>query len=334
MAEPTSALTFGDLILEVAIKAGLAYYGENGDEAPQVPVDAHDLAESKRIVNNAIRMFIKDAPPTGWRWTRPTASLILWPTVEESASVTVTGGAFSGGQTTITATAASFYPSMEGKTLSIDGVGDFTIASYTSATVIVVTGDASTAAADMFSITADGNYTLPQSFGGGPTGVISYAAGTNQAVPIQWTGEGRIRQARENEDLDTDWPRWAAVRIREDRRRWELMVDPVPHQVMTVEFPYDLHFDELVDLTDLPPSPYMHDETLKAACLAVLEKDTEDQLGVAWAYYKQDCLPQSHNADARTAPRKLGYFGNPDLSGINPSNFRDFRSRPTVTFTP
>ncbi len=43
-ANPTGAMTFQDRIIEVAIKLGVAYYGSAGDEAAQVPTDAHDLS--------------------------------------------------------------------------------------------------------------------------------------------------------------------------------------------------------------------------------------------------------------------------------------------------
>ncbi|MEM8737272.1 MAG: hypothetical protein AAGG38_02175 [Planctomycetota bacterium] len=77
MPEPTSALTFGDLVLEAAHAAGVAYYGADGSEAPQVPTDAHDLAEMQRLVNHAIHAFIADAPPTGWRWLTVTRAIDL-----------------------------------------------------------------------------------------------------------------------------------------------------------------------------------------------------------------------------------------------------------------
>ena len=340
MAEPTSTLTFGDLLIEVARKIGVAYYGAAGDEAAQAPIDPHDLAECKRHVNNGIRMFIADAPPTGWRWTRPVAQLVLWPSVSELAGRTVTGGAFAAGVTTITANQAVFHPSMELKTISIDGVGDFVISSYTSSTVVVVTGDASTAAADLFSITADGNYTLPQTFGGQYTGAITYAAGTNRGVPVSWSNDGDIRAWRENQEDNTGQPWLAAVRTMNTgspRRRWELMAYPQPDEEITVEFPYDLHFDELTTTTEVHPAPYGHDETIKAACLAAAEKDVEGVAGVDWNYYQQKCLPNSYKIDARSGPRRLGYFGDPG-NGVEGSAIRTFRDsvyqRPEVTFTP
>ncbi|KKL50219.1 hypothetical protein LCGC14_2307650, partial [marine sediment metagenome] len=78
---PTGALTFEDLIIEVAIKLGVAYYGAAGDKEAQVPIDVHDLSICKRVVNNAIRLFLSDAPPNGWRCQHPVASLTMWASV-------------------------------------------------------------------------------------------------------------------------------------------------------------------------------------------------------------------------------------------------------------
>jgi len=77
MSEPTSALSFYDLIKRVAIEAGIAYYGADGDEQATIPVDAHDFDLCKRVVNDGIRMFIADAPPKGWRWMHRIMSVNL-----------------------------------------------------------------------------------------------------------------------------------------------------------------------------------------------------------------------------------------------------------------
>ncbi len=76
---PTLELTFTDLILEVAEFGGIAYYGTDGDEVAQIPADTHDLALCKRIVNKALRKFIADSPPNGWRWMRKTARITFAP---------------------------------------------------------------------------------------------------------------------------------------------------------------------------------------------------------------------------------------------------------------
>lgn len=343
MAEPTSTLTFDDLILEVARRIGVAYYGASGDGAAQIPVDAHDLAECKRHVNNAIRMFLADAPPNGWRWSRPIAEVVIWNTVSGSSTNTVSGGAYDSGndQTTLTAVSASFYPTMEWKSVVVDGT-TYTIEEYVSSTQIKVSGDASAVSAeDDWSITADNAYTLPATFGGEFLGDITYAADTNQGVSIEWVSEGRIRQWLEDITDESGDPYWAAVRpmagTQSPRRRWELLVYPRPDEVMTLVFPYTLHFDSLVSGTEVPPAPFSHDETVKAACLAVAEKDVEGAGGVDWNYYRSVCLPNSYRIDSLSAPKRLGYFGDPGVRR-GPNSIGDFRGnfyqRPTVSYNP
>ena len=66
MAEPTLALTFQDFLIRVAEYLGVAYYGASGDEAAQVPTDAHDLDVCKRLVNDGYRRFFNSNP--SWNW--------------------------------------------------------------------------------------------------------------------------------------------------------------------------------------------------------------------------------------------------------------------------
>lgn len=339
MPEPTSALTFHGLILEVARKLGCGYYGENGDEAIQIPVDAHDLDLCKRIVNKAIRMFIADSPaPNGWRWARPVASVTVW----GRASGVVTAAAYDAltGKTLLTNGEDAFYESMEGKPLVLES-GTYTIVDYVSPTQIRVAGDASAAVGEGWSVTPDGNYTLPRSFGGQFTGAITFAAGTNRGLNLEWCDEAVIRQWREDITDETGDPYLAAVRVMASgtpRRRWELCLYPKPDEALTVEFPYHLSFDSLVDLDEVPPTPFSHDETIRAACLAVAERDEDDTPGPDWDYYRNVALPNSHKIDAMSAPRRLGYFGDPSTAGVRGSGIQTFRNlmyqRPRVTFNP
>lgn len=75
MAEPTSALSFQELLLKVAEYYGVASYDSNG--VPYIPADdAFNLYECKKIVNEAIRMFIARPPRNGkWRWMHRTATV-------------------------------------------------------------------------------------------------------------------------------------------------------------------------------------------------------------------------------------------------------------------
>lgn len=339
--EATSALTFRDLLIEVSRFIGLAYYGSDGTGVAQVPVDAHDLDECKRHVNNGIRMFVHDAPqPNGWRWTRPTASVTIWGTISAMTGKTLVSSGYmpAEGSTLLTANQDSFYETMEEKPIVVTGAGTFTVSEYVSATQIRVYGDASAigVAGSTFSFTADGNYTLPATFGGQYMGQITYTAETNQGISLDWVDESRIRQWREDITDETGDPYWAAVRpmtSQSTRRRWELMFYPKPDEIMVVEFPYILHFDRLVNLSEVSPAPIGHDETIRAACLAVCERDVENAMGGQTAYYRQVCLPNSHRVDALSAPKKLGYAGNPGkFSGNAIEVFRNsLYERPTVT---
>lgn len=337
MAEPTSVLTFAKLLIEVAEKLGVAFYGANGDEAAQVPTNAHDLALCKKLVNNAIRMFVHDAPmPNGWRWLRPVGEVVLWGDVAENTSNKIATATYDGASvTTLVVPTAAFYPSMELHTITITGVGDFTVSEYVSATSVKVTGDASAGATKTWSMTADGNYTLPVTFGGQYLGGIQYAAGTNRGIGCEWVDESVIRQWRSNVQSQSGDPYLFAVRVMDTgspRRRWELLAYNTPDETLTVEFPYMIHFDELVSNSEVHPAPFMHDETIKAACKATCEKEVERVLGVEWSYYREAALPNSYRVDAMSAPKRLGNFrhasGQPSIR-----QFRDsFYQRPTVTF--
>ncbi|MBE3134086.1 MAG: hypothetical protein IMZ55_11470, partial [Acidobacteria bacterium] len=217
--------TFGGLVLRLAEALGVAYYGAAGTTVAAVPVDVHDLDRCKRIVNAGVRMYLADAPMAGWRWANPVASVSLWPDVAEVATSTITGVHTS--FTTMTATVAAgtipFYPSMVNKTLELATTGDVTIAGYTSATKVTVTGDYE-AAAEMFAIASGGAFTLPETFGGEFSGDINFTAGSNLGEKIEWTNAATVRRLMESGAGDTGTPRLAAVEKMALSRRWQLLV--------------------------------------------------------------------------------------------------------------
>jgi hypothetical protein len=381
IGEPSSALAFSDLIIEVAYKIGCAYYGSDGQGEPQMPVDSHDLILCKRIVNNGIRMFINDAPPEGWSWSRPIAQVDLWGQIDavsgSTSYVTSTAYVASTNLTTLSLHVAGtvnsstnvFFPSMELKTIYLGGNPPttvpgfqnvaststtgvpFTIVNYLNASTVQVYGQpasstfASTGTASTsWSMVADGDYTLPADFSGQYAGAITYVGNTNRGSILQWSSEQVIRGRRQNYNFETGTPYQIAVRLMPtpslptdyapQRRRWQLMAWRTPNENLHVLFPYVLGFQNLVNDTDTPPSPFAHDEALKAACLAVAEKQVTDSFGLDWNYYKQDALPKSYRIDRLNAPKRLGYFGNPNARANLSSPIETFRDswyqRPTV----
>ena len=398
ITEPTSVLTFQDLLVEVAYKIGCAFYGSTGDGVPQVPIDPHDLYICSTIVNKGIRMFLNDGPPpNGWKFLRPIAQIDVWPSIaaDGTGSTTyVTSTAYSSttNLTTITLTNGStisstntstalFYPSMELQVIYLGGnppagtpgwqlpfqnipststVGvPFTIVNYLSPTQVQIFGKPASSTfsstnpkSTSWSMIAVGDYTLPADFSGQYVGEISYVSNTNRGMQIHWTDEASIRQRRQNFNFESGTPYEAAIRLMPtpsispttpgqpglafapQRRRWQLMTWRISNEFLHVIFPYQLGFQYLVNLTDTPPSPFAYDEALKSAILAQAEYDVENMQGVAWQYYKSNALSKAYMLDAMSAPKKMGYFGNPTSHlgmGAAIRNFRDnWYQRPTV----
>jgi hypothetical protein len=468
ISEPTSSLTFQDLIQEVALKIGCSSYGADGTGAPAIPTDTHDLTLCQRIVNKAIRMFIVDGPaPSGWRWLNVIAQTDLWPQIaydptgqtyvtasynagpntttltlvtpavapepstvppfyvpsffssmelrqiwlngnpptntpgwwlpvdEQTPGTAITLASLTSSSTTATATTSSPHGFSNGNSVTIYGasqtpynglftvtvtsattftytmnttatspatgaifavLGDyrlgtaFTILSYLSPTQILVDGNATNQGFPTnipIAFAANGDYTLPANFSGQYTGAITYVANTNRGMILSWTDEASIRERRQNYNVESGTPYWAAVRLMPTpsyqiltnasglmtpRRRWELMTWRISSEFLSVIFPYSLAFNNLVNLTDLSPAPFSHDEAILSACKAVAEKEVEDTYGPDWDYYRNVALVNSKRIDAASAPKRLGYFGNP-YSGQWP-NIKQFRDslyqRPTV----
>lgn len=272
MAEPTSKLTYQELIRKIANKAGLAYTGESGDKSPMVPIDAFNLGFCKDIATDGLRMFISDAPKRGWKWQKRIMSLTF-------ASVRITGTADSTSTTTIVdATLSATYDSdddlngMYCYVLTGTGAGSWAvITDYTALTGTITVADwldqygnaagTDPVAGDTFCVTdvetVGGDiarYPLPEYFSGEVAGDIKYAADTNHSVSIEWRDESYIRSRREV-SVQSSYPRYAAIRPLEPaitdiedgsaKRRYELIVDPEPSSADTIEFPFFLSFDNL-----------------------------------------------------------------------------------------
>ncbi len=286
MAEPTSVYSHYDLLLRVAETAGVAFYGSGGAEKALIPIDEHDFAKCKRVVNDGVKMFIGDAPTTGWRWKNRIMAVTF-------ATVETTGTVDSGSSTTLVDDALESTHTADS---DINGyyVYDLTqeiyalVTGYTASggTVTVVewldyddvVSSLTPADGDSYSITnlktVEGDkarYWLDEDFGR-VSGKITYAKDENRGHLLGWVNESAIRVRREI-TVNSGNPIYAAVRPYRNQRRWELIVDPSPTEADIINFPYEVGFDELqmeigtsnagatasltdVDLVDLYPDNY------------------------------------------------------------------------------
>ena len=201
-----------------------------------------------------------------------------------------------------------------------------TIVNYLGPTQIQVYGSyASTALSTLshsthipFSMATLGDFTLPNNFDGAYTSEITWIAGTNRAVYLDWVDESSIRQQRQLYAQQFGIPTMASVRpipqpsinqiaITPQRPRWELNFWVAPSEYLSVNFDYMLSFNNLVNSTDLPPTPISFDEVLLAAVRAQTERYQMDSIdGHDWAYYRNIALPNAQRLNTMAAPKKLG----------------------------
>lgn len=259
MAESTSNYSFFDLILRVAEAAGCAYYGNSGNERASIPIDVHDLDKCRRVVNGGIKMFIADAPETGWRWMNRIMS-VTFATVQTEGTCSTDGDATSLIDTDLEDTydedtdldgyyvydqTQEIYAAVESYDAS---AGDITVAEWLdyddNVSSLTPAEDDAYSITDQPTVNGDkARYPLDQDFMGEVSGKITYAASSNRGHIIDWCHENTVRTMREV-SVTTSHPTKAAIRPWRNRR-WELIVNPSPTTGDVVEFPYKVGFDKL-----------------------------------------------------------------------------------------
>jgi len=267
MAEPSGATTMSDLMLRVAEKLGIAEYTSGGEI--HIPVDNYNFNLCKRYIQNGIRMFMTDAPRKGWRWMRRICSVTF------ATRVTGTADAGTDATSLVDATLATTYDAITdlvgwyiyiltgtgagsyAQITAYDGAGDCTVADWL--TSAGAGGGTDPIAGDTFAITSvattagdTSRYNLPANFGGTVDGKIKYAANSNTGVGIEWCDESTIRAHRAI-SVNSGTPRLAAIRPYQptdenlsSTRLWEMIIDPQSISAYVVEFPYTLHFDQML----------------------------------------------------------------------------------------
>ena len=255
MAEPTSALTFYDLILRVAKAAECAYYGATGQERAMIPIESEMLDRCKLVVNDAIRGFIAAAPVHGWRWRNRDMEVNLVraytgaATAGTTASLTDSGIAgdyandFFNGYTLriVAGTGQDEYATVT----DYDGTnGVFAFAALSGGSTPDTTSQYRICRSTQVIDSDPSRYLLTQDFQGELAGDITFKAESN-ACGIEWTSETEIRRNREIDVITGDAPFAAAIKPNSAKRRWELIVDPSPTAEHTVVFPYKAGFDNL-----------------------------------------------------------------------------------------
>ena len=260
-SEPSSALTFYDLLIDIAKQLSVADYDDTRGTII-IPTDQYSFELCKKIVNDGISMFMSDQPEKGWRWMRRLCPVTF--------ALTYTGTATGGGATTLVDSgiadtyADDFFVGYDIYIESGTGVGESaTVTDYTGSsgtfTFAALSGGSTPDTTSKYSISKSANaingdgsrYKLPTNFGGTVDGKIRYTKDSNRGNVISWCDEARIR-ARRAVTLNTGYPLLAAILPLDPTseslsatRQWEIIFDPRPNAINTVQFPYTLYFDKM-----------------------------------------------------------------------------------------
>lgn len=238
--------------------------------------------------------------------------------------------------TTLTASAAAFFPSMIGRTILVTGDtnADTTISAYTSSTVVTLSAALSDAQTDAITFKISGtegstaahdilmkigDYSLPNDFGGFASELFFDTDQGYRPVPI--VSESIIR-ARRQISITSGVPQLAAVSpFNRDSsgaggtayQTFFLLLWPNPDSTYVLHFNYWALQDALVTSTnEYVTGGQLYSECILSGCLAMAEMKLDGAPGV-WFQDYQTQLVAAIEQDRRNGPANLGYCA--DQSG-------------------
>lgn len=309
---PNLGISYIELCKEIGLYLG--WGSDDVSSATKWATDSDKLAFVDDCVKVAMAMVWYNDHGYEWRFFKPVRSIAIWTTQSATAAdVTAATLTFSSPNTTITMDSSwtgAFYPSMVGKSVVFGGGNSYVINTYTSASAIQVTGDASSETT-AFSITADGDYRLPADFSG-LEGDLTFGPGDSgdldQTVKVRGTYHIRANRARLT---TTGRPRICAVEpIESDLTAdqvFELQIYPSADAAYTL-FYEALNDPEPLSTTNLyPPGGSTMREVYRKAALAAAEEKSQSPSTEKRVEFHQALQAATQRDAALRAPEKLGY---------------------------
>ena len=290
--ESTLSLTFAQMYANIGAKL----YGNRS------PTGA-DLTECKRIVNEGYSFFVAYHD---WSFLHPEAVLVLSPVVV--TGTVVTQGVYSSPTTTVDSTVAKFTASMVGREFVFTDSGtSYTIVGYVDSTTVLLGGDASgEKSGDTFTITEDGNYTLPDDFAE-PEGLFSFGPDTGYP-PLRWVPADVIRVKRAasaSGAIPTLCSLQAVELTAATGQRWELMVWPTPSTLTTLYYQYLRNPAALSADGDYPVGGMRYSPAVMA-CAYMIWEGEQGRTDGSEAVKAMRLLARAQMTDLRQHPRNLG----------------------------
>lgn len=273
---------------ESAIRDRISRYLSFGTSAPGSGDQGSDI---DMVLIEGLLQFYTPPPIRGETWSHVWSFLMPTTTIGIFTAPSGTLASDPNGGTTIDINETTgFFPDdagtgaeLVGQTFTLTDVSagtteTGTVASVTDANTIEASANVSgnfASTSDTISIALDGNYDLPENFGG-LEGDLTYNTQT-ALPPIQITSQQRIRQFRQDStSITTGRPEYAAVRPRSVQgttsasSRFELMLWPTPSAAYTLHYTYNILLDNL-STDHYPAGTQNHIDTIMASCLARAE---------------------------------------------------------------
>lgn len=282
---------YTEIARAVASYAGYPYSDVATVDTGVTAWDALQLRNVQTAVRGGYLRFWKSWP---WKITRPQATLAAWADVTGTCTTRV----FGSPNTTVSGISFTCYdPEMVGKSLTFTASGNsYTIVSVTSASVLVVSGNAS-GEGTAISMDSNGQYRLPDNVVG-VDGPLYYPRGTAHVpVPVREQGEVMERRAYDV----TGWPDIAIVTPRlsagTDNPGWAVFTYPEPSQTFLFTYTAKYLPEPLSDARPYPVGGSMHSDTIEASCIAKFEELFHGGRGPKYAEYLE-ALETSKRDDA------------------------------------
>lgn len=174
---------------------------------------------------------------------------------------------------------------------------------------------------------ANWRYRMPWFFSGQVRRDWTYGENTRNTV-IRCVSEHEIMRARSSAPDVAGYPCQCAFRMlpqvqNTQARRWEAIFFPDPGSDDEINITIGVAPAGMSDLDDMHFAGWQHDEAVVAACLAEAEFDRDEQRGIREDRF-QSMLASSIAIDRPTAPRSLGYNGDPSMGRNRQAGNRDW----------
>jgi len=175
---------------------------------------------------------------------------------------------------TVTATTASFYPSMIGHTITATVSGyTYTVTGYTSSTVVTVAPSANASTGVAFTMTADGRYALPSDFGGWEDKPV-YAYDAYGMIDLEERSSDVLEALhRDITDVGTTEYYCVVPKAADSSvvQGWWLYVHPITEYTRTVNYRYRAGDVAPTDAAVYPPGGGDFIDALRLCCFAAVE---------------------------------------------------------------